>query len=53
MTSVITDSEYTAYFIATKLQLAGFKDVHAKGEYVVSETIDESELRALMSAAEE
>lgn len=53
MASVKTDSEYTAYFIAIKLQSAGFKDVHAKGVYVVSETIDESELKALMSAADE
>jgi hypothetical protein len=53
MTSIRTDSEYTAYFIAKKLQSAGFRDVQAKGVYVVSETIDESELKALMSAAEE
>ena len=52
-TSVKTDSDSTAYFIARKLQSAGFKDVQAKGKHVVSETIDESELRALMSAAAE
>jgi hypothetical protein len=53
MTSIKTDSEYTAYFIASKLQSAGFRDVRARGVYVESDTIDASELRALMSAAEE
>jgi hypothetical protein len=53
MTSIKTDSEYTAYFIASKLQSAGFKDVQARGVYVVSETINASELGSLMSAAEE
>lgn len=53
MTLIRTDSEYTAYFLAKKLQSAGFRDVQARGEYVVSETIDASELGALMSAAEE